>query len=342
MSHAATPSAGLKLVQQVLENFTNESDAVLKISHCDPGGMVEGVRDDVIQLAKIAPWKADLVNDIKAAGARDIAAPVERWRAILTEALRQIYDKADQNYFELDSWHNKLIWLVGCALLFINALGLTLPNAIVLLVGAIGGLLSRLQRSMTSTGTANDSTWGSLFLSPLTGAFSAWGGILLVILGLKFNLFGSAVNLDWQKLDEPVALAIALLFGFSERLFDGIAGKLQNKFSETPSGSTQPATTTSTAAKPTISSITPKSTPLGKEAKLLVLGANFSLAAKVSLTDEGNKTIPPKQFKVNSATSIDVTYTPGGTQPYTATLTVTNPDDQTATAKLDITQPPPG
>lgn len=343
MTQATTPSANLALVKEVLDDFLQQSEAVLKIVQCatSGGSGIAGCRAAVLDLARLPSVPADMISQVKAAVARDIAAPLERWRAILTETLGQVYGKADQDYFELDSWHNKLIWLVGCALLFINALGLTLPNAILLLVGAIGGLLSRLQRSMNGTGTANDSTWGSLFLSPLTGAFSAWGGILLVILGLKLNLFGSALSLDWQKPDEPVALAIALLFGFSERLFDGIAGKLENKINEPPSSSAQPAKTTTTAAKPTITSITPRTVPAGKEANLSVLGANFSLAAKVSLTDAGNKTIPPKQFKVNSATSIDVTYTPIGTQPYTSTLTVTNPDDQAATAKLDITQPPP-
>ena len=338
MTHATTPSAGLKLVQQVLEDFTKQSGEVLKISQCDAAsGIVEAIREDVTGLAGMGPWPGVLVNDIKAALTRDIAAPVQRWRAILVEALEQIFDKEDQDYFDFDTWHNKLIWLVVCALLFIIALGLTFPtNSVLLLMGGIGGLLSRLRRSMTSTGTANDSTWGSLFLSPLTGAFSAWGGILLVIVGLKFNLFGSALNLDWQDPYQPVPLAIALLFGFSERLFDGIAGQIEKKLDGSSSNANQGATP-ATAAKLAISSITPPSAPFGKPATLTVTGANFSPAVKVTITDETGAAKPQSQVMFNSATSIGVTYTPTGTKPYAATLTVTNPDNQTATATLNIT-----
>jgi len=345
MTHATTPSAGLKLVQQVLENFINENDAVLKISHCGPDEMGESIRDEVVQLAKMVPWNTDLVNDIKAAVTREIAAPVQRWRAILVEAREQINASFDNNYFEVCAWHNRLIWLVGCALLFIIALGLAFPaNSILLLVGAVGGLLSRLQRTAkggpVSPEAATDSTWGSLFLSPLTGAFSAWGGILLIIVGLKFNLFGSALSLDWQNPNEPVALAIALLFGFSERFFDNIAKKLEGTIEKTPASVSKPATPV-TAAKPAISSITPSSAPFGKPAPLTVTGANFSSDAKVTITDETGAAKPQPQVKFNSATSIAVTYTPTGTKPYTATLTVTNPDNQTATATLNITAPPP-
>jgi hypothetical protein len=179
-----------------------------------------------------------------------------------------------------------------------------------------------------------------LFLSPLTGAFSAWGGILLIIVGLKFNLFGSALSLDWQNPNEPVALAIALLFGFSERFFDNIAKKLEGTIEKTPASVSKPATPV-TAAKPAISSITPSSAPFGKPAPLTVTGANFSSDAKVTITDETGAAKPQPQVKFNSATSIAVTYTPTGTKPYTATLTVTNPDNQTATATLNITAPPP-
>lgn len=346
MTHETTPSAGVKLVQQVLENFINENDAVLHISHCGSDGMGDAIRGDVEQLAKMGPWKADLVSDMKAAVAREIAAPVQRWRAILVEALGLINDNSDLNYFEVCGWHNQLIWLVGCALLFIIALGLAFPdNSVLLLVGAVGGLLSRLQRSAKGSPISPlappNLNWGSLFLSPLTGAFSAWGGILLIIVGLKFNLFGSALSLDWQNPNEPVALAIALLFGFSERFFDNIANKLESTIEKTPASASKTATPAATAAKPAISSITPASAPFGKPATLTVTGANFSSAVKVTITDETGAAKPQPQAKFNSATSIGVTYTPTGTKPYAATLTVTNPDNQTATATLNITAPSP-
>ncbi len=75
---------------------------------------------------------------------------------------------------------------------------------------------------------------------------SAWGGVLLIVLGFKFNILGTALNVDWCNPYEPATLAIALLFGFSERLFDGIATQIDQKISKTqapssPSPQTSPA-----------------------------------------------------------------------------------------------------
>ena len=65
------------------------------------------------------------------------------------------------------------------------------------------------------------------------GALSAWGGVLLIVLGFKFNILGTALNVDWCNPYEPATLAIALLFGFSERLFDGIATQIDEKIAKT-------------------------------------------------------------------------------------------------------------
>jgi hypothetical protein len=49
---------------------------------------------------------------------------------------------------------------------------------------------------MDASDVANDygAPWGVLFLSPPSGALSAWGGILLIILAVKFNILGAALN----------------------------------------------------------------------------------------------------------------------------------------------------
>ena len=52
-----------------------------------------------------------------------------------------------------------------------------------------------------------------------------------------------ALNVDWCNPYEPTTLAIALLFGFSERLFDGLATQIDQKISKTqPPSSTHPGT----------------------------------------------------------------------------------------------------
>lgn len=177
--------------------------------------------------------------------------PLDRWRALLAEALGTLYERGDRDYFDLATWHSKMMWLVGSALLLIFALAATLQNAILLLLGAVGGLLSRLARTVSSADAGNDygATWGALFLSPLSGALSAWGGVLLIVLGFKFNILGTALNVDWCNPYEPTTLAIALLFGFSERLFDGIATQIDQKISKTqPPSSTPPRAVPAPAA----------------------------------------------------------------------------------------------
>ena len=90
---------------------------------------------------------------------------------MLAEALSLIYDNTDNGFFQLASWHNKVMWLVGRALLFMFGLAVTLGNAVLLLLGAVGVLLSRLTRTTTAADVPNDygATWGSLFLSRSPG-----------------------------------------------------------------------------------------------------------------------------------------------------------------------------
>jgi hypothetical protein len=91
-------------------------------------------------------------------------------------------------------------------------------------------LLSRLQRTIEKADVPNDygTTWGALFLSPLTGALTAWGGALLIILGVKLSILGAALTLEWNYPYDPTALAIALAFGFSERWFSGILDTVES------------------------------------------------------------------------------------------------------------------
>ena len=261
---------------------------------------------------------------------------LDRARSLFAESLGIIYEKGDTDYFQLASWHAKMMWLVGCALLFIFALAATLQNAILLLLGAVGGLLSRLARTVQAADVANDygASWGALFLSPLCGALSAWGGILLIVLGLKFNIFGSALNVEWCNPYDPATLGIALLLGFSERLFDGIASQLENKFLKSPPDSkpTPPAT----APAPSITGFDPPGAATRNEpANFTVKGANFMSNATATVTDEHGTLIPATVQFVDSST-VKVKFTLTGIGPYTSTLTITNPDKTAASTKFQV------
>jgi hypothetical protein len=281
----------------------------------------------------IASSLADALHE--ATSSSPSAVPLERWRALLIEALKIIYEAGDTGYFNLASWHSKMIWLVGCALLFISALAMTLQNAILLLLGAVGGLLSRLARTVSAPDNSSDygASWGKLFLSPLSGALSAWGGILLIVLGLKFNILGSALNVDWCNPYDPATLAIALLFGFSERLFDGMATQIEDKFLKTPPGA--PGSSPSKKTPPSIVSIDPPTGRIREPVLFSVRGGGFVSGATATVTDQrGNAVLAKLEFV--DATTVKVSATAIGEQAFTSTLTITNPDKQSGTFRFDV------
>jgi hypothetical protein len=341
ITQATTPSPAGALLKELFIAVQDQEQLVKRINQAVADGSANdfgNCRDLVLTLANLPPLPADLTGRINSLLLGEAPAPLARWKALLVEALGLIYEDTDNDFSQLASWHNKMMWLVGCALLFMFALAVTFGNAVLLLLGAVGGLLSRLTRTTAAADVPNDygATWGSLFLSPLTGALSAWGGILLILLGLKLNVLGTALNLDWCNPYAPVALAIALLFGFSERLFDSVTDQLQEKLLKSP----PPAPTTSTPPPappaPMITSVSPASPPTaGKEVELTVRGANFQQGATASLTRDTGDPSPAKvEFKTSSL--VVVTCTPSGVEPFTATLTIANPDKQVVTAKLDV------
>jgi hypothetical protein len=342
MAQAATPSPGLALLRDLLDALRGTNELIQKINQAVSSGSATNLgncRDLVLQLATVPPLPSGLMSRIDDLLLGVAPAPLDRWRALLVEALSLIYENMDTGFYQLGSWHNKMMWLVGCALLFMFALAVTLGNAVLLLLGAVGGLLSRLTRTTAASEVSNDygATWGSLFLSPLTGALAAWGGILLIILGVKLSVLGAALNLDWCNPYEPVALAIALLFGFLERLFDSVTGQIQDKLLKSTPSSPSPvvATPSAPAPAPNISSLSPSSATIGKEVLLTVRGANFLAGATATLTKDTGEPVPAKvDFK--DATAVVVTCTPNGAKSFTSTLTITNPDKQIATAKLDV------
>jgi hypothetical protein len=128
--------------------------------------------------------------------------PMKRWRALLSEALAVIYDRRDTDYATLASWHNKTIFLVSCGLLLIVFLAANLENETLFLLGASGGLLSRLSRSLYRQDVQTDygASWTTLFLSPVVGALTGWGGVLLVVLAIKLQVLGPLfTSITWDN-----------------------------------------------------------------------------------------------------------------------------------------------
>jgi len=87
-------------------------------------------------------------KELESASAPGAVLAIDSGRALLAEALGVVYDNRDNGFATLMTWHNKSVWLVFCGLFFIVALASALPNAVLFLVGATGGLLSRLSRTV--------------------------------------------------------------------------------------------------------------------------------------------------------------------------------------------------
>ena len=185
-----------------------------------------------------------------------------RWRALYAEAMNIVYSRRDTDFATLLSWHNKTTWLTGCGLLLILALAAALENDVLFLLGATGGLLSRLSRSLYRQDVPTDygASWTTLFLSPVVGAIAGWAGVLLVHLCLTLGVLGPLfASISWDNSFNTLSFALALVFGFSERAFDTVLSGLENKVVVGQATPAAPA-----ATRPTISTSTLKDAHVGQ------------------------------------------------------------------------------
>jgi hypothetical protein len=214
---------------------------------------------------QVNPFLDEMVNfgsRLRAALEAASGAPVARWRALLSEGLGVLYDRCDTDFASLVAWHNKTMWLTTSALVLIVALALALGNGPLFLLGATGGLLSRLSRSLYRQDVQTDygASWTTLFLSPVVGAIAGWAGVLLASLMVKFGILGNLfVGVTWDS-TTTVSLSIALLFGFSERAFDTVLSQLQDKIVNT-TGDNKPAAAAVTITTESPLAAAPKDKP---------------------------------------------------------------------------------
>lgn len=187
---------------------------------------------------RVRPYLDEMVHfESRLRAALDAASgpPVARWRALLSEGLGVMYDRYDTDFASLVAWHNKTMWLTTSGLVLIVALAAALGNGPLFLLGATGGLLSRLSRTLYRQDVQTDygASWTTLFLSPVVGAITGWAGVLLASLMVKFGILGTLfVGVTWDS-STTVSLSIAFLFGFSERAFDTVLSQLQDKIVNT-------------------------------------------------------------------------------------------------------------
>jgi hypothetical protein len=157
---------------------------------------------------------------------------LEHLKQQLGEGLAIVYDHTDTKFAGLMEWHNKAMFLVYLALLGIGVLSAVFHHEELFLIGAVGGLMSRMTRSLFREDVPNDygASWTTLFLSPLLGAISAWVGITLIVWLREFNMLGPAFNaISWYRPTDAAMIAMAFTLGFSERLFTSLLSKIEGR-----------------------------------------------------------------------------------------------------------------
>ena len=156
---------------------------------------------------------------------------------LLVDVAAFLDDRDDSSFSTLAGWQNKTFWFSVAALLLIDGLSYTVGYEYLFLMGATGGLLSRLTYSLYRNNVPTDygASWTKIFLSPVVGALTGWGGVMLLHLAYKMGILGSAFSLDWCKPNSFIC-SIAIVMGFSERLFTGILSQLEDKLAKSPDG----------------------------------------------------------------------------------------------------------
>lgn len=145
-------------------------------------------------------------------------------RALVLAAAQRVHE-AEDGAAERDYDQQRIaLWLALTGLGAILLVGRVLDHRETMLLGALGGFLSPVVGVMRSQ--RPPSSWGVLVLAPVGGALAAVGGLLLVrmLADPDLNLLGQVfLENSWTAPARPIALAIALLFGFSGQLFSRLA-----------------------------------------------------------------------------------------------------------------------
>ena len=143
------------------------------------------------------------------------------YRAYLDEVLGEIYEASNGNAIQLSGLYNRATWIILVSLLPLAVLA-GFGFGMLLVAGAIGGLVSRMQRLVFSTRipVTYGSSWGPLFCAPILGALAAWAGLVLIsLLQTAGVLQLTALHTTLADLRAPSAavLGVAILLGASER-----------------------------------------------------------------------------------------------------------------------------
>ncbi|WP_158854602.1 hypothetical protein [Saccharothrix deserti] len=191
-------------------------------------GLVDMVRDDVLDdyaaplLLRLSTVDPDAAEDLKMRLHGTTNA--EGKRVIIKHVHELVHAGSESDLAAEFDGQRIALWLAIVGLIGVIAVGLVArDHQILLLLGALGGFLAPLVRINTGQ---QASSWGVMVLSPVGGALTSVGGLLLVRLlsDRSINLLGEVFrDNSWGNPTSALAMALALLFGFSGRLFSRLA-----------------------------------------------------------------------------------------------------------------------
>src|SRR6266536_190946 len=178
------------------------------------------------------------------------------YQAYLDELLGEIYEASNGKATQLSGLYNRATWVILVALLPLVVL-VGLGYGVLLVAGAIGGIVSRMQRLVFSRRIpiAYGSSWAPLFCAPILGALAAWAGLVLVSLlqaAGVLQLTALQTSLDDLRTPSAALLGTAILLGMSERFLLRLEKQAEAVIDPNragPSDQTAPANTSAAAQR---------------------------------------------------------------------------------------------
>ncbi len=263
------------------------------------------------------------------------------WRQLLSECLGAVYKSRDNDYSLLAAWQTKSMWLTVVAIAIICTLATAQGRSTFFLAGFAGGFLSRLARSMHRESIPSDygTSWTTLFLSPLLGALSGWFGLLLLASMVELKLLGQAFTNDYAIVG-PLTITLAFLFGFSERLFVGLLGQVEERFLKPAQGVTAVTTggaTNGSVADRLVTTLGDPAPPQAKAGDSVRLGGLNLDASNVHAVFLSGPGMAQRELALDEQASDHVTFTvPMDAAPGVHTILVNSRTTKDLTRSLTV------
>jgi hypothetical protein len=157
---------------------------------------------------------------------------VPTMRVLLRKSVEVTRERGLFNFLEVLTFHRKLFWIIVTGVLLAVSLAAIFGNAELLLLGAVGGFLSRLYVAIKAEDVPRQYGvyWTTLMLGPVVGALAAYVGLLVLQMLNDLHVLGAAFeSIQWSNASSPGVLAIAFLLGFSTRFLERFVAQAESR-----------------------------------------------------------------------------------------------------------------